>query len=141
MRRLSALSVALLLAAPSAALAAPANPVAAPTNPLSPGLPTPPVQTQTQAPAPAPVISPSSSTGSSGDSALSGGTALAIAIGALAVLAGISAFIWRDARRRAPVRQGAIATAGPGARGGRPRTKQRKLSPAERRRRKRGRAR
>jgi hypothetical protein len=61
----------------------------------------------------------------------------------LVLLAGISFFIWRDARRRAPVRPGmAHAVAGDGARSGsKARPKPRKLSPAERRRRKRGRAR
>jgi hypothetical protein len=68
---------------------------------------------------------------------------IAIAIGAIALLAGISYFIWRDARRRAPVRHHAAhATAGAGARSGSKRPmKPRKLSPAERRRRKRGKAR
>jgi hypothetical protein len=79
---------------------------------------------------------------SSGSSGLSGGTALAIAIGAIVVLAGISFFIWRDARRRAPVRGGAAAaTAGAGRSASKPKPKPRKLSPAERKRRKRGRAR
>jgi hypothetical protein len=59
------------------------------------------------------------------------------------VLTGIAFFIWRDARRRAPVRGTADATAGmPGgpSRGSKAPPKPRKLSPAERRRRKRGRA-
>jgi hypothetical protein len=69
---------------------------------------------------------------------VSGGGIAAIAVGAIVILAGISFFIWRDARRRAPVKQGVVAaTAG----GSKPRPKSRKLSPAERRRRKRGRAR
>jgi hypothetical protein len=59
-------------------------------------------------------------------------------VGAIVILAGISFFIWRDARRRAPVKPGVVAaTAG----GSKPRRGSRKLSPAERRRRKRGRAR
>jgi hypothetical protein len=61
----------------------------------------------------------------------------------MVLIAGISFFIWRDARRRAPVRH-AVANAGggPGGRAGSKRqTKPRKLSPQERRRRKRGRAR
>jgi hypothetical protein len=67
---------------------------------------------------------------------------VAIAVGALVLLGGISFFIWYDARRRAPVRHRAAATAGEGGRpGSKTRTKPRKLSPAERRRRKRGRAR
>jgi hypothetical protein len=59
------------------------------------------------------------------------------------VLTGISLFIWRDARRRAPVRHraaGEAANAGSRA-AAKQRAKPRKLSPAERRRRKRGRAR
>jgi len=74
----------------------------------------------------------------------SGADAALIAVGAIVVLGGISLFIWRDSRRRAPVRQGAAAMAGLGGRaraGSKPRPKPRKPSPAERRRRKRGRAR
>jgi hypothetical protein len=57
------------------------------------------------------------------------------------VLGGIAFFIWRDARRRAPVRT-AEAGVGSGRRtGSKPPPKPRKLSPAERRRRKRGKAR
>ena len=110
-------------------------------NPFSPGLPqsAPTVQSAPTAP---PVRVPSSTT-STGGGGLSGGGAVAIAIGAIVVLGGISFFIWRDARRRAPVRQrAAAATAEAGGRSGsKPRAKPRKLSPAERRRRKRGRAR
>jgi hypothetical protein len=60
------------------------------------------------------------------------------------VLSGISFFIWRDARRRAPVRRAATAGAGIDGRsrtGSKARQKPRKLSQAERKRRKRGRAR
>jgi hypothetical protein len=65
-----------------------------------------------------------------------------IGIAALAVLFGIAFFIWRDARKRAPVRHRTAALAdGPGGRSSKARTKPRKLSPAEKRRRKRGRAR
>jgi hypothetical protein len=81
-------------------------------------------------------------TTSSGSGGLSGGAAVAIGIGALVVLGGISFFIWRDARRRAPVRHRVALGPGEGGRAGtRPKPKPRKLSPAERRRRKRGRAR
>ncbi len=77
-----------------------------------------------------------------GGGGLSGSSAIAIAIGAFAVLGGISYFIWRDARRRAPV--AARAGGDDGARQNRPGSKAppkaRKLSAAERRRRKRGRA-
>jgi hypothetical protein len=64
-------------------------------------------------------------------------------VGAVVVLVGISLFIWRDARRRAPVKAtgGGSEIDGRGAPGSKARTKPRKLSPAERRRRKRGRAR
>ncbi len=126
--------VALVL--PSTALAQP------PGNPFSQGLPQPQatVPTTTQPAAPA---APSQSTTTTGSSAggLGGSGVLAIAIGAVVVLGGISYFIWWDARKRAPVR--ALA-GGPGMRGrsgSKPRAKPRKLSPAERRRRKRGRAR
>jgi hypothetical protein len=92
--------------------------------------------------APTPTVTTATTTSTTG-SGLSSGDAIAIAVGALLVLGGISFFIWRDARRRAPVRRrSALATAGEGTRSGsKPRVKSRKLSPAERRRRKRGRAR
>jgi hypothetical protein len=87
------------------------------------------------------VITSASTTSTSGGG-LSSGSVAAIAIGALVLLGGISGFIWYDARRRAPVRHRmATATAGSGSRPGSKRVKPRKLSPAERRRRKRGRAR
>jgi hypothetical protein len=58
------------------------------------------------------------------------------------VLGGISFYIWRDARRRAPARTRGVAAVGEGRRvGSKQRAKPRKLSPAERKRRKRGRAR
>jgi hypothetical protein len=133
LRRLAAALIAATLAAPAAAVAQ------APPSPLSPGLPVPtgPAPPTTTTPAPLPSSNPTTP----GGSGLSGSTALIIAIGAIALIAGIGLFIWRDARRRAPVRH-AHATAGVGARSGSKRPiKPRKLSPAERRRRKRGRAR
>ena len=107
-----------------------------PNNPLSafpqPQIATTPTQT-------APVIA-NSTTNSAGSSSLSGNSAIVIAVGALVVLGLISFFIWRDARRRAPVTSGAggfeVRRSGSKAP-----PKPRKLSPAERRRRKRGRAR
>jgi hypothetical protein len=132
------LSAALVL--PAGALAAsPGNPLL-PTNttsPFSPGIPQSQAQQPTTTTAP-PVITTTTSSGG----ALSGSSAVAIGIGALVVLAAISLFIWRDARRRAPVRQRAAALAAgeAGRTGSKPRPKPRKLSPAERRRRKRGRA-
>ena len=108
------------------------------TNPLS-GFPTPPVATSST---PAATVSNASTSGS-GASSFSGSNAIAIALGAVVIIAGISFFIWRDARRRAPVRaSGGGALPGDGRRSGsKAPPKQRKLSPAERRRRKRGRAR
>ncbi len=110
-------------------------------NPLSPGLPQGQGTTATSATAPA--LPPTSTTSTSSGNGLSGTSAIVIAIGALVILGGISIFIWRDARRRAPVRaRGAGADVPGGSRpGSKARAKPRKLSPAERRRRKRGRAR
>jgi hypothetical protein len=110
-------------------------------NPVSPGLPTPAQPTTTTA-TPTIANGATTTTSTSTDSGLSGSNALAIAIGALVVLGGISFFIWRDARRRAPARHRAAAAAGAEGRSGTKRpVKARKLSPAERKRRKRGRAR
>jgi hypothetical protein len=79
-------------------------------------------------------------TQTAGGGSLSGDGALAIVIGAIVVLGGISFYIWRDARRRAPART-ADALGGTGRRAGsKPPSKPRKLSAAERKRRKRGRA-
>jgi hypothetical protein len=110
----------------------------APSNPLAPGIPAAPAQTPT-ASTPT-IINPTTTTSGGG---LSGTSAIAIAVGALVLLGGISFFIWHDARRRAPVRhRAATATAGDDGRpGSKQKVKPRKLSPAERRRRKRGRAR
>ena len=110
------------------------------TNPLSPGFPQPSVSVPTTT-----TVTPTATTTSTsgGGSGLSGSSAILIAIGALVVLGGISLYIWRDARRRAPARH-RTAPLGPeeGRRkGSKARAKPRKLSPAERRRRKRGRAR
>jgi hypothetical protein len=113
---------------------------AGPTNPLSPGLPQSPSAVPTTT---TPTVTAVQTTSTAGSSGLSGTGTLIIAVGALVILAGISFFIWRDARRRAPVRArgGAIAEDGAGTRSGsKARAKPRKLSPAERRRRKRGRA-
>jgi hypothetical protein len=85
----------------------------------------------------------SAQTQTSGSSTLSGTNAILIAIGAIVLIAANSFFIWYDARRRAPVRhRAAAATAGgAGKPGSKAKAKPRKLSPAERKRRKRGRAR
>jgi hypothetical protein len=123
-----------------AALALPSAAGAQGTNPLSPGFPQPSVSTQTTTTA-TPTIQTTPTAGSG--SGLSGNSAIFIAIGAIIVLGGISYFIWRDARKHAP--KGHRLTAPIDAEGRRagskPRTKPRKLSPAEKRRRKRGRAR
>lgn len=108
------------------------------TSPFSPGVPIAPTTTPT---ATTPTVTAAASTSSSSDSGLSGHSAIAIAVGAIIVLSGISYFIWRDARRHAPVRGTAgVGPAGVGRATKAP-PKPRKLSPAERRRRKRGRAR
>jgi uncharacterized protein HemX len=130
------LVVALLLpAADALAQGSSATPVlpGQSSNAITPFTPQGPTPTQTAPPTVTPA--PTSTTASG----LTGTGAIAIAIGAVLVLGGISFFIWRDARKRAPVRQHAPAEVGTGPRQ-RPQ-KNRKLSPAERRRRKRGKAR
>lgn len=108
------------------------------SNPLSPGFPQPSVSIPTTTAVP--TLSGTTSAGAG--SGFSGNSAIIIAIGALIVLGGISFYIWRDARRRAPVRAHAGGPIDEGRRAGsKARPKPRKLSPAERKRRKRGRAR
>jgi hypothetical protein len=137
---------ALLLGAPGALAAGSGTPVPSsgtpvfpgqgPANPLTPFSPQPAIPTQT---ATTPTVTPTASTSGGG---LSGTDGIAIGIGALLVLGGISFFIWRDARKRAPVRQRPATAAAGGGTGPRQRQqKPRKLSPAERKRRKRGKAR
>jgi hypothetical protein len=129
---LIAAPIALALAVPSRAAAAGAT-----SNPFSPALPVSPAPTPT---APTPTVVPTTTSTAGGS--LGGAGLAAIAIGALVLLGGISFFIWHDARKRAPVRHRVAAAAGESGRAGsKTRTKPRKLSPAERRRRKRGRAR
>jgi hypothetical protein len=109
-------------------------------NPLSPGFPQPSVSIPTPSTTVAPTVTGTTGAGSGGG--FSGSSAFIIAIGAIIVLGGISLFIWRDARRRAPTRTRSTEAVGGGRRkGSKLRAKPRKLSPAERRRRKRGRAR
>jgi hypothetical protein len=106
------------------------------TSPFTPGVP--------QAPPTVPTTTATptvSTTNTNGDSGISGATTIGISIGALIVIGGISFFIWRDARKRAPVRAAAAGGEGRTRAGSKPRAKPRKLSPAERKRRKRGRAR
>jgi hypothetical protein len=147
-RRTGAVLVGLLVAAsalPSVAAAAATSPGASlpigangSTNPFTPGVPTPTPSTTNSVP------TISTTTTSSTDSGLSGSSAIAIALGAVVILGGISLFIWYDARKRAPVRRAAAAGAGADGRsraGSKAPPKPRKLSAAERKRRKRGRAR
>jgi hypothetical protein len=146
LRRIAVLGVLLVASfvAPASALAqsgsgsSALNSLPGSTSPFSPGLPesTPSETTSTTTPT-------VSSTSSSTNSGLSGSGIAAIAVGALVVLGGISFFIWYDARRKAPVRRAAAALAGGDGRraGSKAKPKTRKLSPAERKRRKRGRAR
>ena len=141
MRRTAVLSAAVAVGLAGSSLATPTalaqNPT---TSPFTPGIPQNQATVSTTT-TPAPTVSTATSS-SSGGSGLSGSSAVVIGIGALALIAAISLFIWRDARRRAPVRHRAAATSGEGGRpGSKSRQKPRKLSPAERRRRKRGRAR
>ena len=85
------------------------------------------------------VISTATAT-TAGSGGLSGGGAIAIAIGAFVVLGGISYYIWRDARRRAPVAARPAGETRENRPGSKAQPKGRKLSAAERKRRKRGRA-
>jgi hypothetical protein len=127
-----------LLVLTATAVALPATAVAQTTNPLSPLAPSVPSATPTTSATPTVAVQ---TTTTSGDSTLNGTNAIVIAIGALVLIAGISFFIWYDARRRAPVRhRTAEAIAEGGRAGSKAKPKPRKLSPAERKRRKRGRA-
>ena len=131
-------AVGVLLPCAAASAAGSGVTLTANPTPITPFVPsTPSISTPTTAP----LITPTTTTTSSGGG-LSGGAAVAIGIGALVVLGGISFFIWRDARRRAPVRhRTALAEGLAGRAGSKAKPKPRKPSPAERRRRKRGRAR
>ena len=149
MRLVAAAALAGALALPSAALAQGGGGNAlggGNGNALTPGIPTPQATIPTATtPTPAtPVVPQTSTTPAGSSSGLTGSAAVAIAIGAVVVLGGIAYFIWYDSRKRAPKR-GRMVGAGvgsPGRRAGsKPPPKPRKLSPAERRRRKRGRAR
>jgi hypothetical protein len=127
------------LALPAVALAqgsgTPVLPGQGPSNALTPF--NNPAPIPTQAP---PTVNPVTTSTTGGG--LNGTDGVAIGIGAMLVLGGISFFIWRDARKRAPVRQHAATAAAGGGSGPRQRPqKSRKLSPAEKRRRKRGKAR
>lgn len=143
----AALAAAVLLGAtPGVALASGSSSTPAvpnTTSPFSPGVPISPQTTPPTTTATPPVVQ-QTTTSTSSSSGLSGTSAIEIAIVAVIVLGGIAGFIWYDARHKAPIRRAAADLAGgPGAasRGSKAPPKSRKLSPAERRRRKRGRAR
>jgi hypothetical protein len=128
MARLVALiAVAALVVAPAPALAQ-GNPFAPPPVPEQPIVPQ---------PAPAPERP--------GDDNLSSGEMVAIALALLVGLTLLGVLIVRDARRRVPRRERRHAAVGADGGGGRratrPAPRGRKPSPAERKRRKRGRAR
>jgi len=98
-----------------------------------------PTPTQTQASVPLVTTSANNAGGS-----LSSTDALLVAVGAIVVLAVIAYFIWSDSRHRVrALRHAATAGGSNGGpnRGSKAPPKSRKLTPAERRRRKRGRAR
>jgi anaerobic selenocysteine-containing dehydrogenase len=88
----------------------------------------------------APTVISTATAATSGSGGLSGGGAIAIAIGAFVVLGGICYYIWRDARRRAPVAARPAGETRENRPGSKAQPKARKLSTAERKRRKRGRA-
>ncbi len=124
---------------PAAALAAGSTSVALPggTSPFSPGVPyTPPATTTATSPSVVNVTTTSSASGG-----ISGTDAILIAIGAVVVLSAIAYFIWADSKRHARVRTATAGVGGDRRSGSKTPPRSRKLSPAERRRRKRGRAR
>ena len=129
-----------LLVGAALALPAVASAQSTGSNPLTPGFPQPSVSTATTTTT-TPTIQTTATAGNG--SAFSGSSAIIIAIGAIVVLGGIALFIWRDARRRAPSRHRLTSPIDAEGRraGSKARPKPRKLSTAEKRRRKRGRAR
>ena len=129
-----------LLVGAALALPAMASAQSSGSNPLTPGFPQPSVSTPTTTTT-TPTIQTTATAGNG--SAFSGSSAIIIAIGAIVVLGGIALFIWRDARRRAPARHRLTSPIDAEGRraGSKARPKPRNLSPAEKRRRKRGRAR
>jgi hypothetical protein len=108
---------------------------------LSGGLPVTPSSGQTTTSPP--VAVPTSTTASSGGG-LGGNGTIALAAVAVVVLGGVVWFIWRDSRRHATVKPGGYTAAealGGGRSGSKAPPKSRQLSQAERKRRRRGRAR
>jgi hypothetical protein len=106
------------------------------TNPITGGVGTP--GTTPAATATATSTTPVGTSTSSSGSSLSGGDAIAIAAAALLVIGGIGLAIMRDARRRTP--KGPVNDSIDRTPGSQRPPKPRKLSSAERKRRKRGRA-
>ena len=109
------------------------------TNPFSPGVPVSPATT----PSTTAQLTSTGGTTTGGDSGLTGTGALLVVIGAAVILGGIAFFIWRDARRHAPAIAGSHAHVEEGTghkAGSKKPAKPRKLSAAEAKRRKRGRA-
>jgi hypothetical protein len=109
-------------------------------GPLSPGVtapatPTPTTATQT-------ATSPTTTTAAGGGGSIGKSSIYGIVIGSVIVIGGVCFYIFRDAARRAPSRGRRAATEPTQERKvpGSQREKPRKLSPQERRRRKRGRA-
>jgi len=103
----------------------------------APGTPATTPQTQTQT-----ATSPTTTTSASGGGSLGQSSIIGIVVGSVIVIGGVTFYIFRDAGRRAPSRR-RRADAGPSTERpvpGSQRVKPRKLSPQERRRRKRGRA-
>jgi hypothetical protein len=108
------------------------------TSPFAPPGPLTPQQTPT---ATAPIVVNPAVTSSSAGGGVNATDAILIGIGAVLILVGIAYFIWADSRRHARLRPGEVTVASGGRTGSKPPQKPRKLSAAERRRRKRGRAR
>jgi hypothetical protein len=134
----NALRAVLVLLA-GGAFALPAVAVAQAPNPLVPTFTQPTTSSSTTTPPPQVQTTATAGSGSG----FTGSSAILIGISALVVLGGIGLYIWRDARRRAPKGHRTLAPIdAEGKRAGsKPRQKPRKLSQAEKRRRKRGRAR
>jgi hypothetical protein len=113
----------------------PATQLPGSTSPFSPGVPLSSSGATQTATTPAVVTTSTTSTGGG----ISGSESIIIAIVALALLVGIGFFIWADSRRRAPARPGDMDDPFANRRSGsKAPPKSRKLSQAERRRRKRG---
>jgi hypothetical protein len=142
-----ALVCALLAASAAALLCGSGTALAAGSGggPLSPGLSTPGTPTPTTATQAQTQATGTTTTAGGGGGSLSQTSVLAIVVGAVIVIGGVCLYIFRDARRRAPSR-GRRADGGTGGSTSQPRVpgsqrvKARKLSPQERKRRRRGRA-